>query len=314
MRSPKGDSPPAFRSRVEEQGQRMGWREGYIAVDWGTTNRRASAVGADRRLQDEMEDDLGLLAVPPGGFEAAAAEIRERLGDRPMLLAGMVGSNRGWAEAPYADCPAGAADLADAIRWIEPGRTGIVPGVCQRGVAGADVMRGEEVQVLGAVAAGLVPQDVLICYPGTHAKWILMRGGRIDSFRTMMTGELFSLLKHHSILAAQLEGEAEADEAFAEGAALGLAGESLLASLFGIRARYLLGEDGGGSSWASGLLIGSDVREGLRLHRGGPIALIGRPDLCELYGAALAQAGHSAPRIDVAEAFLHGMHMLTERL
>jgi 2-dehydro-3-deoxygalactonokinase len=170
----------------------MSWREGYIAVDWGTTNRRAYLIDASGRLVDTFADELGLMSVPEGGFDAAGAEIRQRLGERPMLLAGMVGSNRGWREAPYAPAPAGVEDLARAILWIEPGRTGIVPGVSQSGADGADVMRGEEVQVLGAVAAGHVPPDTLICHPGTHAKWIRMESGRITSFRTMMTGELFS--------------------------------------------------------------------------------------------------------------------------
>jgi hypothetical protein len=66
----------------------MSWREGYIAVDWGTTNRRAYLIDSAGRLADEFADDLGLMAVPKGGFDAAAAQIRERLGDRPMLLAG----------------------------------------------------------------------------------------------------------------------------------------------------------------------------------------------------------------------------------
>ena len=35
----------------------------------------------------------------------------------------------------------------------------------------ADVMRGEEVQLLGAVAAGLVDPMRLVCHPGTHNKW-----------------------------------------------------------------------------------------------------------------------------------------------
>jgi 2-dehydro-3-deoxygalactonokinase len=291
----------------------MGWRDGYIAVDWGTTNRRAYALGADGVLEASFEDDLGLMAVPAGRFPEAAAEIRRRLGERPMLLAGMVGSNRGWLEAPYVPCPAGLADLAAAIRWVEPGRTGIVPGVSQQGGLGADVMRGEEIQLLGAAAAGLVPGDALICHPGTHAKWIHLTGGRIEAFRTMMTGELFSLLKRHSILAEQLEGEAAADAEFALGAQTSLGGEPVLASLFGVRARRLLGESSGnGASYASGLLIGSDVRAGLCLHRGEPIVLVGRPDLCQLYAAALEQAGHSAAQIDGADAFLAGMHRLTE--
>jgi 2-dehydro-3-deoxygalactonokinase len=297
----------------------MSWRNGYIAVDWGTTNRRAYAIGADGALADSFEDDLGLMAVPRGGFDAAAAQIRERLGDRPMLLAGMVGSNRGWREAAYAPCPAGARDLADAILWIEPGRTGIVPGVSQGGAAGgelgADVMRGEEVQVLGAVAAGAVPPDTLICHPGTHAKWIAMESGRILRFNTMMTGELFSLLTRHSILGDQLQGEVRRGPQFERGVAEALAGGELLASLFGIRARHVLGEGSeDAASYASGLLIGCDVRAGLAMHQGGAIALIGRLDLCELYGAALAQAGHQTTQLDGTDAFLAGIKMLTEML
>jgi 2-dehydro-3-deoxygalactonokinase len=293
----------------------MGWRDGYIAVDWGTTNRRAYAVEGDGRLADSFEDALGILAVPAGGFEAEVAEIRRRLGDRPMLMAGMVGSNRGWREAPYAPCPAGPRELAEAVLWIEPGRVGIVPGVSQSGAAGADVMRGEEVQVLGAAAAGLVPPDGLVCHPGTHAKWVELAAGRIVAFRTMMTGELFGLLKAHSILADELQDEAVADASFREGAAAALGGEELLAGLFRIRARRLLGEsDGGGASYASGLLIGSDVRAGLGLHREGRIALIGAPALCALYAAVLAEAGYETVSVDGAAAFLAGIRMLTEML
>jgi 2-dehydro-3-deoxygalactonokinase len=295
----------------------MTWDKGYIAVDWGTTNRRAYLIDASGQLADEFADDLGLMAVPKGGFDAAAADIRRRLGDRPMLLAGMVGSNRGWREAPYAPAPAGNEDLARAILWIEPGRTGIVPGVSQSGAggAGADVMRGEEVQVLGAVAAGHVPPDTLICHPGTHAKWIRMEAGRIASFRTMMTGELFSLLTRHSILADQLQDEVTANASFAAGVAEALAGGEILSALFGIRARHLLGEEQGEpTDYASGLLIGCDVRAGLAMHEGGPIALIGRADLCALYGAALAEAGHETTQLDGADAFRAGIKVLTEIL
>ena len=68
-------------------------------------------------MRDEFEDEKGVLSVPQGGFPEAVAEIRERLGDKPLLLAGMVGSNRGWKEAPYVPCPAGLDDLAKALVW-----------------------------------------------------------------------------------------------------------------------------------------------------------------------------------------------------
>ena len=95
----------------------MRWADGFIAVDWGTTNRRAYLVERDGRCVNEFEDDQGILSVVSGGFEAAVAAIRERLGDKPMLLAGMIGSNRGWIEVPYARCPAGLGDLAAQLAW-----------------------------------------------------------------------------------------------------------------------------------------------------------------------------------------------------
>jgi len=291
----------------------MGWRDGYIAVDWGTTNRRAYAVDRDGTVGRTVRDGHGVMNVPAGGFVEAVAGLRRQLGDLPMLLAGMVGSNRGWQEAPYVPCPADAAAIAAAILWIEPGRLGIVPGVSLTGEDEADVMRGEEVQVLGAL--GRLPEDSLICHPGTHSKWIVMRGGRIDHFRTLMTGELFALLKAHSILAPQLQAVPAPDASFDAGVAAGLAGEAPQAGLFGVRARHLLGKgDANGASFASGLLIGADIRTGLRLGGDGSIGLVGRSDLRALYAAGLAKAGREAIEIAGSDAFLAGIGLLTERL
>jgi 2-dehydro-3-deoxygalactonokinase len=290
----------------------MDWQDGYLALDWGTTNRRLYAVGRDGAVEAEREEAKGILAVPEGGFEAEIARLRADFPGRPLLLAGMVGSNRGWREAPYVPCPAGAEALAAAILWVEDG-VGIVPGICQA-PPDADVMRGEEVQVIGALACG-VPDDALLCHPGTHAKWIALGGGCIRAFRTMMTGELFSLLKAHSILAPQLAAPVADDQSFRAGIAAGLGGAEPLSGLFGVRARYLLGAgDANPASYASGLLIGGDVRAGLGMHRGGPIALVGRSDLRRLYAAAIRAAGHEVVEVDGAEAFLAGISRLTEYL
>jgi len=96
----------------------MRWVDGYIAADWGTTNRRAYLIDSSGQCVDEFEDGKGVLSVEAAGFPAAVAEIRERLGDKPLLLAGMVGSNRGWKEAPYVPCPAGIDDLARSLVWV----------------------------------------------------------------------------------------------------------------------------------------------------------------------------------------------------
>ena len=294
----------------------MGWSRGFIAVDWGTTNRRAYLIGADGAQGPEFEDEKGILGVEAGGFPAAVAEIRDRLGDLPMLMGGMVGSNRGWIEAPYVPCPASAADLAAHVIWAEEGRTAIVPGLSFLNDRRADVMRGEEVQMFGALAAGLVPEDGLVCHPGTHNKWVTMDGGRVARFRTVMTGEMFSLLKGHSILSDLLQTEAETGEAFEAGVLHGLSDEDLTAELFSVRARVLLEqarrEDA--SSYTSGLLIGADLRTGLRQAAEGEIVVMGRPELTALYAAALECAGWATREVDGEQAFLAGAKALAETM
>jgi 2-dehydro-3-deoxygalactonokinase len=292
----------------------MGWAEGFIAVDWGTTNRRAYRIGADGALAASFEDDKGILSVPAGGFPDAVAEIRERLGDWPILFAGMVGSNRGWIEAPYVPCPAGFDDLAGRLAWAEPGRSAIVPGVCHSHGEAADVMRGEEMQILGALAAGTIGRDSIVCHPGTHNKWIRLEGGRITAFRTVMTGELFNLLREHSILADLLAGPVDPVAAFESGVRHGFAESDLTAELFSVRARFLLGkarrEDS--AAYASGLLIGADLRVGLALAGDIEPVVMGRPELTRLYAAALAVCGRSGRESDGEDAFLAGARQLAE--
>jgi 2-dehydro-3-deoxygalactonokinase len=294
--------------RVPNVFRLMHWAEGFIAADWGTTNRRAYLIDATGKCVDEFEDDKGIMSVAKGGFEAAVAEVREMLGDRPLLLAGMVGSNRGWVEAPYVPCPAGLPELADKLVWPERGRTAILPGVSFVDPDEADVMRGEEVQLLGAHAAGLVPADALVCHPGTHNKWARLERGRIARFTTVMTGEIFNLLREHSILADLLSGPAEPDGAFAEGVRRGLTGDCLAAELFKVRARVLLGaaEAEDAPSYASGLLIGADVRAGLCEAGDAEIVVMGRPELTRLYSEALRIAGRQCREVDGEQAFLEG--------
>lgn len=293
----------------------MRWAEGFIAVDWGTTNRRAYLIGGDGGCVAEFEDGKGVLSVEQGDFPAAVGEIRERLGDKPLLLAGMVGSNRGWVEARYVACPAGIDDLVQALVWPESDAA-IIPGASFVEGDRADVMRGEEVQVLGATEAGLIPQDSLVCHPGTHNKWIEIRGGRIESFRTVMTGELFNLLKEHSILSDLLSLPAEAGAAFDRGVSCGLASADLQAELFAVRARVLLGqaERDDAASFTSGLLIGGDVRIGLSGRAAGDVVVMARPELTGLYARAIRSAGGRPVELDGEECFLAGIRAIAGRI
>ncbi len=293
----------------------MRWADGFIAVDWGTTNRRAYLLDSSGERSDEFEDSNGVLSIARADFPGAVGEIRDRLGDRPLLLAGMVGSNRGWVEAPYVPCPAGLDELAAKLVWAGD-RAAIVPGVSYLGDGRADVMRGEEVQVLGAVAAGLVDPDALVCHPGTHNKWVQLRNGRIQSFQTVMTGELFSLLKDHSILSDLLGGEVAANDAFCAAARYAIDHEALPAELFTVRARVVLGQANkeDAAAHTSGLLIGTDVRIGLSYPTSAQVTVIGRPELTRLYAAAIGLTGRQVGELDGEKCFLAGAAQLAKRM
>ncbi len=281
----------------------------FLAVDWGTTNRRVFLI-EDGAVVHAEQDARGAAATTD--FPAEVADVRARLGDLPMLLAGMVGSNIGWRAVAYAPAPAGFAELAAALEPIAPA-TAIVPGVSFRDGARADVMRGEEVQLLGAAAAGMTPADALLCQPGTHCKWVTIEAGRIARFTTAMTGELFAMLRAHSLLSRQLGGKVADGAPFRDGVSEG-ARRDLAASLFGIRASGLLGvrDDADAAAFASGLLIGADVAARLAEAEGEVVHILADARLGGLYAAAIETLGGASRLVDSQAAFVAGITRIWE--
>ncbi len=280
-----------------------------IAVDWGTTSARAYRLGADGTVLGERSAALGIKQVRDGAFAAALAQL---LGDWagdpvPRIACGMIGSRQGWVEAPYSACPAALDALASDLATTPDGALRIVPGVSCVDAAGVpDVIRGEETQVLGAIAADDGAARQLIVLPGTHSKWAIVGSGRIDAFATYLTGELFAILKDHSILgrmmAAGSAGEPNGP-AFRRGVARGLAadGASLLHDLFGTRTLALFGElqPADTADYLSGLLLGNEIRDGCAWAGARGVAphrtvLVGAPALAQRYRDAFAAAGVDA--------------------
>lgn len=281
----------------------------FIAVDWGTTNRRAWVI-EDGRVVDNIRDATGILAVLPGGFASEVSALRARFLDRPMVLAGMVGSNRGWIDAGYVPCPATLETLAAGLAEPEAG-VRVVPGVKALVDGRGDVMRGEEVQLLGAVAAGQAPGDALLCQPGTHCKWARMDGGALATFSTAMTGELFSLLRDHALIGAAMTTPAARGTAFDQGVARSGEGD-LSTALFGVRADSLLAvrDDVEAASYVSGLLIGADARA--HVVPGDTVHLLADAALGALYSAAIRSIGGQVVAIDSNAAFIAGIIRLWE--
>src|SRR5581483_1007423 len=181
-----------------------------------------------------------------------------------VVLSGMIGSRQGWHEAPYAHCPAGADELVAGVARFEHDGLALafVPGLSCENDGMPDVMRGEETQIHGSLALS-GRDEGLFLLPGTHSKWAEVAGGRIVSFRTFMTGEVFGALKEHTILGRLMRQGADS-EGFArgvrEGAALG-SGGALLNRLFATRSYGLMGTlaETALSDYLSGLLIGAEV-------------------------------------------------------
>lgn len=278
-------------------------RPRLLAIDWGTTSLRGALIDARGRVAARRALPHGILQVEPGAFPADfARHFGDWLGQAPALclLSGMVGSRQGWREAPYCPCPAGFEALCRNLAWlpdvdgvplaIVPGMSMVPPGGVDAVSGVPDVMRGEEIQVIGALRL-MHRRDGLLVLPGTHSKWVRARGGAVTRFQTFMTGELFALLARHSILGRTLDAQAPLDEAaFVRGVRRGLRDETLGHLLFGVRALGLFDalDPAQSSSYLSCLLIGQELRD-MRPAGGDTVALIGSDALAPRYRLALAQ-------------------------
>jgi 2-dehydro-3-deoxygalactonokinase len=288
----------------------------FVGIDWGTSSLRAARIAADGSVLEERASARGILTVPAGGFPAVLQETCGDwlAGDTLCLVSGMAGSRQGWQEAPYCACSAGFAEVASALAWIEPRRIALVPGLSCEHDGVPDVMRGEEVQVFGAMAL-LGLRDGTFVLPGTHSKWVRVQDGRVASFTTCMTGECYALLRQHSILARMLPPEdGPLDEAaFLQGVCQARTAGSLLASAFSARTLALFDRlaPAALASYLSGLVIGEELRACAR--PGEPVVLVGSPGLTGRYALALGALGSPARALGT-EATWRGLHALARTL
>lgn len=261
-----------------------------IAVDWGTSSLRCYRLDAHGDILDSRSSSQGILNVAPGEFSRVLDEQIRGWDETPIVMSGMVGSRQGWQEAPYVQCPAGFDEIAAQLLEVRQG-VWIVPGLSCRDSAGVpDVMRGEETQILGCGAEGTV------CLPGTHSKWVEVKSGRIERFSTFMTGEVYAVLKQHSILGRMMEAGKPDAGAFAEGVKRSGEAGGMLHHLFGVRTRGLMGEldPAAAASYLSGILIGHE----LRAREAKPFSLLGTPELSALYQQAAASLGIETRTLD----------------
>jgi len=265
-----------------------------LGLDWGSSSVRAMRIGDAGEVLEVRRSDDGVFARA-GDFEARA---RAHLGDwlgrfpsAPILMCGMIGSDRGWVHAPYVRAPAGLTELAGSLCRVPLSCPAyIVPGISYVCGDDAEVMRGEETLVAGLLEERTVERAV-VCLPGTHSKWVDVAGGRITGFRTYMTGELRALVLSQGALATTAVQQ-RSTEAFASGLEAGRNDAGLSRSLFQGRARRLLGglAENHVASFVGGVLIGAELAQ----ERPGnePLFVVARGSIAEDYHAALAGGPH----------------------
>lgn len=292
----------------------------YFGIDWGSSSFRAYKFDGSGEVVATIEDDKGILRVEAGDFENSLFQLlgaNLQSGDT-LLFSGMITSRNGWIETPYAELPAGIDSylengLRKKIRDVD---MIFLPGVCQQ--SPADVIRGEELQIFGICNRD---DDAMVVLPGTHSKWVQVTGGAITGFQTTMTGEVYDLLLKHSLVGLIAEGNDYLEEPFlegiVEGAESGLQSGTLLARTFTTRAGVLLGhlEAEEVSSYLSGLLIGSEIGNGLkRIEKSSlPLLIIGNDTLCSRYATALDHLGWDRYEI-ISDAAIHGFGRLIRSL
>jgi len=281
-----------------------------IVVNWGTSNFRAYKLDAQGHLEAEKSSGRGAISVAAGGFQdALMAEILEWMDmrDSRVLLCGMVGARRGWKEAPYQQIPATFEQVVQGVIKlnVDGMDARIVPGLIGTDSNGVpDVMRGEETEIFGCSTE--TGNNVHFCLPGTHTKWVRMDNGRIGSFSTSMTGDLFKAIREGTILRSCTQHEPNDENAFLLGVARAGQDGELGHQLFGVRTLVLTGmmSDTSSSSYLSGLLIGSEVRDMSRKED--EVHLIGEASLCALYQKAMHEFGVTST-IEPEGAALRGL-------
>ncbi|ANF56290.1 2-dehydro-3-deoxygalactonokinase [Halotalea alkalilenta] len=297
-----------------------------IVVDWGTSNFRAFLVDSETgTLLDERTAATGIRALSTEEFPHYCARAlqgwREGHGRTPVYLAGMVGSKRGWAESPQPSLPLDLAALASQVipapglddGWLLPGVKIVDPD----GSGLVDVMRGEEIQIFGALALAATPDGGDCCAPGSHSKWARVEDGKLTRFLTAMTGELYHAVRFHTLPGEPAREESEFDEpAFRLGLERAGGDGGVLHALFEARSRHLYAGLGAEqvASFISGALIGEEVRA---MHDALPeverLNLIGAPALLAPYAIALEHHGIQASSWSARDATLAGVRALAAR-
>lgn len=235
--------------------------------------------------------------------EIAALQQQYNCRITEIYASGMITSESGLLEVPHICGPAGLDELARAVAVrripeICEATFHFVPGIRFVGKSpqDADLMRGEEVEILGAIPPGREDEDRLFVHFGSHNKLIVYREGRICRSVTTLGGELLWAVRQDTILKNSLGPSLSADlraEDVLRGYRCTLEA-GLTRALFTVRTQDIMEHAGDRQclSYLYGAILGSDLQSFHQILQDAPFALVlyGREEFVRAAEICLAQS------------------------
>lgn len=309
-----------------------------LGCDWGTSSFRLRLINSqDQQLISEIISQEGVASTftawkkagEPRGI-AREQFFRQQLKKQISLLcdkvgfsldgitlviSGMASSSIGMDEVPYARLPFPADGSQASIKRLDtqpdfPHDIFLISGVRSQ----HDVMRGEETQLIGLLTLDdighYLKKDTILVFPGTHSKHIYIQNQQVTDFQTFMTGEVFNLMSHDSILKDSVETSASVVfskselDAFKSGIREGDS-TSILNSLFRVRTNQLLDKltKRQNALYLSGLLIGNELKS-LVDKQNWQLILCSGNHIYELYNVAMQELRLAGRMTTISADFL----------
>ena len=159
-----------------------------------------AGIGNNELLCQSVKDGISDILSKNGLCEKDIEKI---------LASGMITSEFGLYKLDHTHLPAGISELHATMKEVILENISSIPFVFIRGVKSAsdnlaecDMIRGEETELMGIAE----DTDCVYVLPGSHSKIISVDlEGRITSFCTALTGEMFWALSQDTILKGALD-------------------------------------------------------------------------------------------------------------
>lgn len=203
---------------------------GYITIDVGTSNTRVRYIEGEKIISN-YSSGIGvkdtaikgtlqyLKSTLKEGIEHCLRGANKNLDSVEGIIAyGMITSNLGISEIPHLEAPVNLECISQniEIRLIDeiiekpiyfiPGIKNRVANLTLDTFRDVDMMRGEEVEVFGAILMGKKNKNLLYISPGSHTKFVFLNNSEeIEGCSTTLTGEILWALSTETILAQSMD-------------------------------------------------------------------------------------------------------------